>query len=88
MDEGRIAAIIPGSDGRIRQAMVQTTGGLFRRPVTKLAVLQVQGDGNAKPEAELQERYGSGDVANASSTADLNTISDRDTPRSRSVRTN
>lgn len=71
MDEGRIAAIIPGSDGRIRQAMVQTTGGLFRRPVTKLAVLQVQGHGNAETTEEPELRHGSGTVATTGST-DLN----------------
>ncbi|XP_055633977.1 uncharacterized protein LOC129774286 [Toxorhynchites rutilus septentrionalis] len=38
---GRIVEVTPGSDGRIRQALVQTSSGLFRRPVSKLAVLDV-----------------------------------------------
>ncbi|XP_058810947.1 uncharacterized protein LOC131675818 [Topomyia yanbarensis] len=42
---GRVLELVPGSDGRIRQAIVRTAGGLLRRPVAKLAVLEVKGDG-------------------------------------------
>lgn len=38
---GRIVEVTAGRDGIIRQALVQTSGGLFRRPVAKLAVLDV-----------------------------------------------
>ncbi|XP_065084609.1 uncharacterized protein LOC135706865 [Ochlerotatus camptorhynchus] len=65
---GRVLSVIKGSDGRIRQALVQTTGGVFRRPVSKLAVLKVQSDGNVDLVAKTEVRYESGDVANSSST--------------------
>ncbi|XP_065081379.1 uncharacterized protein LOC135703953 [Ochlerotatus camptorhynchus] len=38
---GRVLEVTKGRDGRVRQAMVQTPGGLFRRPVSKLTVLDV-----------------------------------------------
>ena len=57
---GRDAAVIPGCDDRIRQAMIQTNGGLFRYPVTILAELTVQGRDNAKTAPDLRQRYGSG----------------------------
>ncbi|XP_065088883.1 uncharacterized protein LOC135710283 [Ochlerotatus camptorhynchus] len=65
---GRVLSVIKGSDGRIRQALVQTTGGVFRRPVSKLAVLKMQSDGNVDLVAKTEVRYESGDVANSSST--------------------
>ena len=33
--------MIPGKDGRVRQALVRTSTGLLRRPAVKLAVLDV-----------------------------------------------
>lgn len=39
---GRITETFPGSDGRIRTAMVATSDGVLHRPVTKLAVLNVE----------------------------------------------
>lgn len=45
---GRVAAVISGSDVRIRQATIQTNGRIFRCPVNKLGVLQVQGQSNAE----------------------------------------
>ncbi|XP_058448717.1 uncharacterized protein LOC131428686 [Malaya genurostris] len=44
---GRVEKVVTGSDGRVRQAWVRTTSGVLRRPVVKLAVLDVL------PEAEL-----------------------------------
>ncbi|XP_062700576.1 uncharacterized protein LOC115262724 [Aedes albopictus] len=49
MDDGKGAAgvrgiveeVFSGVDGRIRQAVVRTNGGTFRRPVAKLAILEV-----------------------------------------------
>ncbi|XP_062537299.1 uncharacterized protein LOC134205751 [Armigeres subalbatus] len=68
---GRVITTIPGRDGRIRQAWVQTTEGVFRRPVSKLAVLQVQGNGNAESVGTPEVRHGSGDVATTGSTANI-----------------
>ncbi|XP_038105324.1 uncharacterized protein LOC119765476 [Culex quinquefasciatus] len=65
---GRVLTVIPGRDGRIRQATIQTSAGILRRPVSKLAVLQVQRVSNAEPEPE--RRYGSGDVNGMGSTDD------------------
>lgn len=39
---GRIEKAIPGRDGRIRQALVRTASGVFRRPAVKLAVLDIR----------------------------------------------
>ncbi|XP_058456561.1 uncharacterized protein LOC131433958 [Malaya genurostris] len=38
---GRIAEVILGRDGRVRQALVRTSSGTLRRPATRLAVLDV-----------------------------------------------
>lgn len=38
---GRIEKAISGRDGRVRQALVRTTSGVFRRPTVKLAVLDI-----------------------------------------------
>lgn len=38
---GRIVRTLPGKDGRVRQADVQTSNGILRRPVAKIAVLEV-----------------------------------------------
>lgn len=45
---GRVLSAIPGKDGRVRQAVVQTTDGVFKRLVSKLAVLEVQAGSNAE----------------------------------------
>ncbi|XP_055609919.1 uncharacterized protein LOC129756897 [Uranotaenia lowii] len=40
---GRVLEVVPSPDGRIRQAIVQlASGSICRRPVSKLAVLEVQ----------------------------------------------
>ncbi|XP_058456603.1 uncharacterized protein LOC131434000 [Malaya genurostris] len=38
---GRVAAVTKDSEGRVRQAIVQTSSGQLRRPVSKLALLDV-----------------------------------------------
>ncbi|XP_055625252.1 uncharacterized protein LOC129767955 [Toxorhynchites rutilus septentrionalis] len=47
---GRIERVFPGRDGRVRQALVRTSSGVLRRPVVKLAVLDVEL--NSKPAAD------------------------------------
>ncbi|XP_062704433.1 uncharacterized protein LOC134286777 [Aedes albopictus] len=39
---GRVEAVVPGRDGRVRQAFVRTATGVLRRPAVKLAVLDVR----------------------------------------------
>ncbi|XP_048483479.1 uncharacterized protein LOC125489920 [Plutella xylostella] len=39
---GRVVATFPGPDGAVRSASVQTKGGVFRRPATRLAVLNTE----------------------------------------------
>ncbi|XP_062541127.1 uncharacterized protein LOC134209160 [Armigeres subalbatus] len=56
---GIVLDVYPGADGRIRQAMVQTVKGKFRRPVTKLAVLEVQDGNSGVAEAPPEIRGGS-----------------------------
>lgn len=53
---GEVVEVYPGADGRIRQALVRTGRGDFRRPVVKLAVLEVQDSksGSSEPSPELR----------------------------------
>ncbi|XP_062557075.1 uncharacterized protein LOC134221926 [Armigeres subalbatus] len=58
---GKVVKLISGADGRIRQADVQVaTGGVLRRAVAKLAVLDVLQSGKA---ARAGHPYGSGNVS-------------------------
>ncbi|XP_062703997.1 uncharacterized protein LOC115255979 [Aedes albopictus] len=56
---GRILEVIRGTDGRVRQAVVQTSTGVIRRPVAKLARLDI--DGNLGQRSSGQS-YGPGNV--------------------------
>lgn len=56
---GRILEVIRGRDGRTRQATVQTSSGVLRRPVSKLALLDVAGNCNAE---DGTHPYGEGNV--------------------------
>ncbi|XP_053685846.1 uncharacterized protein LOC128735386 [Sabethes cyaneus] len=47
---GRVVRAFPGKDGVIRRAEVRTSGGLLKRPATKLALLDVVSSGAAKSE--------------------------------------
>lgn len=38
---GRVIEVYPGMDGRIRTALIKTADGEYKRPVTKLAVLNI-----------------------------------------------
>ncbi|XP_065077557.1 uncharacterized protein LOC135700826 [Ochlerotatus camptorhynchus] len=45
--KGRVIGIKQGSDGQVRSATVQTSGGIYERPTVKLAVLDVGVESNA-----------------------------------------
>ncbi|XP_055623454.1 uncharacterized protein LOC129766877 [Toxorhynchites rutilus septentrionalis] len=62
---GRIIQTIKGSDGRIRQAIIQTARGLVRRPVARLAVLEVEESGKTEPGGQY---YGGEDVDTGSTS--------------------
>ncbi|XP_053687243.1 uncharacterized protein LOC128736780 [Sabethes cyaneus] len=64
---GKVLMVVPGKDGRVRHAVVQTSGGVFRRPVSRLSVLEVDQQGKAEADTHL---YEAGDVTtgNASVT--------------------
>ncbi|XP_055643357.1 uncharacterized protein LOC129779730 [Toxorhynchites rutilus septentrionalis] len=47
---GKVDKVVRGKDGRVRQAWVQTSKGVIRRPVVKLALLDVVNEG--KPETD------------------------------------
>ncbi|XP_055614291.1 uncharacterized protein LOC129760657 [Uranotaenia lowii] len=47
---GRVLKTYPGKDGVTRRADVQTADGIFSRPVTKLALLDVGTEHDAEPE--------------------------------------
>ncbi|XP_062537655.1 uncharacterized protein LOC134205975 [Armigeres subalbatus] len=57
---GKVVQVIPGRDGRIRQVDVQTTTGVLRRPVAKLALIDVLPASNP---AGLAQHYVEGNVA-------------------------
>lgn len=54
---GRIIAVFPGPDGRIRNVEVKTNDGILRRPVSRCAILDVLN------EPEIRSVHGGGDVA-------------------------
>ncbi|XP_062708163.1 uncharacterized protein LOC134288186 [Aedes albopictus] len=70
---GRICEVYEGRDGRIRQALVQTSGGLIRRPVSKLAILDVAQVGKTGPGASGDQCYGEESVQNWEHCADRST---------------
>lgn len=45
--KGRVIRAIMGPDGQTRRAVVQTSTGIYERPVVKLAVLDLQEDGKS-----------------------------------------
>ncbi|XP_062717081.1 uncharacterized protein LOC134292190 [Aedes albopictus] len=57
---GRVKEVITAKDGRVRQAVIQTARGLLRRPVSKLAVLEVESGGKTGTSGQC---YGGEDVA-------------------------
>lgn len=62
---GKVLKVIPGKDGRVRQVDVQTATGILRRPVAKLAVINVLPEGNP---AGPEQHYVEGDVAGGVTT--------------------
>ncbi|XP_058811039.1 uncharacterized protein LOC131675927 [Topomyia yanbarensis] len=56
----RVVQVMKGSDGRIRDAMIQTADGIKRRPVAKLARQDV--DGGKTGAGSPDQPYGSGNV--------------------------
>ncbi|XP_065088311.1 uncharacterized protein LOC135709824 [Ochlerotatus camptorhynchus] len=56
---GIVITVFPGKDGRVRQANIRTVSGVLRRPVTKLAVLDIMDRSKAGGSEQL---YGSGNV--------------------------
>ncbi|XP_055585092.1 uncharacterized protein LOC129737945 [Uranotaenia lowii] len=58
---GKVVRTVPGKDGRTRQAYVQTGNmGILKRPVAKLAIVDVRESGKA---ADPEHLYGAEDVA-------------------------
>lgn len=57
---GRVKEVVPSKDGRVRQAVVQTARGILKRPVAKLAVLDVGSEGKTGTGGQC---YGGEDVA-------------------------
>ncbi|XP_058817874.1 uncharacterized protein LOC131681180 [Topomyia yanbarensis] len=55
---GIVDKVMRGKDGRIRQAMVRTASGVFRRPVAKLAALELQSKSGRTENSEPVLRAG------------------------------
>ncbi|XP_055590680.1 uncharacterized protein LOC129742764 [Uranotaenia lowii] len=61
-ERGLIVELIAASDGRIRQAWVRTGNGVYRKPIAKLAILEVSSqDGGSR---ELPDCVGGSRVSN------------------------
>ncbi|XP_062703537.1 uncharacterized protein LOC134285991 [Aedes albopictus] len=56
---GVVSKVYPGPDERVRQALVKTAKGEFRRPVAKLAVLEIQ-ERNSGAAGGSPQNYGEG----------------------------
>ena len=41
---GKVIAVHPGQDGKVRVATVKTAGGIFKRPIVKLILLLQEED--------------------------------------------
>jgi hypothetical protein len=61
---GKVVRVHPGKDGRIRVADVQTSSKVLKRPVSSLAVLEVQDSGTT---ARNLQQYGQGFVGDSQS---------------------
>ncbi|XP_058828497.1 uncharacterized protein LOC131688312 [Topomyia yanbarensis] len=59
---GRVQHAVTGQDGRVRQAVVQTSKGLMRRPVSKLALLEVSQTSKTEPGTAGTQCYEGEDV--------------------------
>lgn len=72
---GRVTEILKGMDGRTRQAVVKTAAGLVRRPIAKLARLDIL---KGKTEPDIPEQLtGRGDVTVDSAGPSNNSRIDR-----------
>ncbi|XP_055632345.1 uncharacterized protein LOC129772855 [Toxorhynchites rutilus septentrionalis] len=67
---GKIETVIIGKDKRIRQAMVRTAQGLYRRPVNKLAVIEVASSCKSVPEASSGQGLRAGELLQPLGTND------------------
>ncbi|XP_065094204.1 uncharacterized protein LOC135714762 [Ochlerotatus camptorhynchus] len=65
--KGRVIGIKQGSDGQVRSATVQTSGGIYERPTVKLAVLDVGVGSNAHHDDQKRITGGSVDCATSTS---------------------
>ncbi|XP_065095610.1 uncharacterized protein LOC135717448 [Ochlerotatus camptorhynchus] len=68
--KGRVIGIKQGSDGQVRSATVQTSGGIYERPTVKLAVLDVGVGSNAHQDDQKRITGGSVDYATSNSPSD------------------
>ncbi|XP_058817784.1 uncharacterized protein LOC131681093 [Topomyia yanbarensis] len=66
---GRVIEIQPGADGRIRRASLQTSAGIMKRPVSKLAILDVDDSCKTAPETQC---YGGRNVTTGNSDSTAN----------------
>lgn len=62
----KVEKVFIGRDGRVRQALVRTATGVYKRPVVKLALLDVESVGEAdKESADHHQASREGDCYNA-----------------------
>ncbi|XP_055604694.1 uncharacterized protein LOC129752929 [Uranotaenia lowii] len=59
---GMVDEVIQGKDGHVRQALVRTSSKVIRRPVTKLAVIEVGSSGKSDREASSGQGLRAGEV--------------------------
>ncbi|XP_055590148.1 uncharacterized protein LOC129742292 [Uranotaenia lowii] len=74
---GRVVKLFPGTDGRVRRALVQTSkGGLIKRAVSKLAILDVATDCKADLGYSGDQLYGEEDVTDGKSGNAFSAVND------------
>ena len=63
---GNVVDVVPGADGRVREAKVRTATGVHRRAVVNLAVMEIE-EGNSGISSGMPEVTGRG-VSSSGST--------------------
>ncbi|XP_062708625.1 uncharacterized protein LOC134288285 [Aedes albopictus] len=71
---GQVESVFAGRDDRIRQALVRTANGVYRRPVTKLAVIEVASSGKPDPDSGSGQDLRAGELLRPLSTDGAPTV--------------
>lgn len=82
--KGRVIQVYPGRDGRVRSASIQTSQGIYDRPVSKLAILDVHTDEGKTVDSQEPTAFTVGSVT-ATNVPIPNTSDERNQPREKQL---